>query len=298
MELRELKTFHKVATLLSFNLAADALHYAQSTVSAQIKSLEDDLGVELFDRLGKRIVLTEAGENLLNHAQRILAMVEETYASVTARTALEGSLTVRVPQTIVTHYLPKIIMNFQTLHPKVELKFTTCTAYRLVQELGSGAIDLAFLMTESVVSERLHAEILGFEELVWVAHSSHSLVNASTIDFRSLDGQTLLIPKADCDYPLILQKSLVEERVKPAAMPEFNSIEATKRCVGEGLGISLLPRIAVASEVKRGELTILPWADGPLETVVFMIWHREKWLTPTLSAFLQTVRQTVQQVNA
>ena len=108
MELRELKTFQKVAILLSFNLAADALHYAQSTVSAQIKSLEDDLGVPLFHRLGKKISLTEAGENLLKHSQRLLAMVEETYTATTGRGMLEGSLSIRVPQTVAAYYLPDI----------------------------------------------------------------------------------------------------------------------------------------------------------------------------------------------
>jgi DNA-binding transcriptional LysR family regulator len=82
MELRELKTFQKVAILLSFDRAAEVLHYAQSTVSAQIKALEDELGVPLFDRLGRQIVLTDAGEKLLKYSRRLLAIHEETYAEV------------------------------------------------------------------------------------------------------------------------------------------------------------------------------------------------------------------------
>ena len=85
MELRQLKTFQKVSTLLSFNRAAEALHYAQSTVSAQIKALEDELGVPLFDRMGNQIVLTDSGERLLLYAQRLLVVEEETYAEVTGK---------------------------------------------------------------------------------------------------------------------------------------------------------------------------------------------------------------------
>lgn len=292
MELRELKTFQKVAILLSFNLAADALHYAQSTVSAQIKSLEDDLGVPLFHRLGKKISLTEAGENLLKHSQRLLAMVEETYTATTGRGMLEGSLSIRVPQTVAAYYLPDILVNFQKKHPKVQLEFRSCTAYRLLHELASGAIDLSFLMTESILSGSLEKELLGFEELVLVVQTGHPLARQGVADITCLEGQTLLIPKTDCDYPLRLKKILVEERIKPAAMPEFNSVEAIKHCIRAGLGVALLPRIAVARESEAGELAILPWPDGPFETAVFMIWHKEKWRTPSMSAFLETVRQT------
>jgi len=102
MELRELKTFQKVATLLSFNRAAEVLHYAQSTVSAQIKALEDELGLPLFDRLGKQIVLTDAGEKLLKYSRRLLAFHEETYAEIKGQQELRGSLTIRIPQTVAT----------------------------------------------------------------------------------------------------------------------------------------------------------------------------------------------------
>ena len=293
MELRELKTFQKVATLLSFNLAADVLHYAQSTVSAQIKCLEDDLGVPLFHRLGKKITLTEAGENLLKYSQRLLAMAEETYIATTGRGVLEGSLSIRVPQTIATYYLPGILVDFQKRHPKVRLEFRSCTAYRLVHELTTGAIDLSFLMTESILSENLEKELLGFEDLVLVLQTGHPLAQQGIADITCLEGQTLLVPKTDCDYPLRLKKILTEARIKPTAMQEFNSVEAIKQCIRVGLGIALLPRIAVARESEAGELTVYPWPDGPFETAVFMVWHKEKWRTPTLSAFIETVRQTM-----
>ena len=168
MELSELKTFQKVATLLSFNRAAEVLHYAQSTVSAQIKALEDELGVPLFDRLGKHIVLTDAGEQLLKNARRLLAIHEETFAEVRGRRELRGSLTIRIPQTIATYYLPPVLVEFQSRYPRVRFEFNSCTVPTLAQELSAGTIDLAFLLTESVQSANLETAVLGFEHLLLV----------------------------------------------------------------------------------------------------------------------------------
>ncbi len=293
MELRQLRTFQTAAKLLNFNRAADVLHYAQSTVSAQIKALEDELGVPLFDRLGKNIVLTEAGVNLLKYSQMILAIEEETFVEVTGRRELKGSLTVRIPQTISIYHLPEIFVKFMSRHPNVHLEFNSCTVQTLERELSTGTVDLAFLMAESILSARLETEMLGFEELVFVAHPNDALAHKDIVGFRDLEGQVLLMPNTDCDYPLRFRKILAEEKIKPASITEFNSIEAIKNCIMAGLGITLIPRTAIEQEVESGKLKIIPWSEEILETAIFMIWHKDKWMTPTLNAFLQTVRETL-----
>ncbi len=291
MELRELRTFQKVATLLSFNRAAEVLHYAQSTVSAQIKTLEDELGVPLFDRLGRQIVLTDAGEKLLQYSRRLLAIHEETYAEVRGQRELRGSLTVRIPQTIATYYLPPVLVKFQSCYPRVRFEFSSCTVPTLVQELSAGTIDLAFLMTESVQSANLQTEVLGFEQLVLVAHPQNPLVKKSLTSFKDLDGQVLVYPRTDCDYPARFRKMLLDERTKLTTTIEFNSVEAVKRCIMAGLGVSLLPRIAVWREVEAGELSLLQLPEELLEVAIIMVWHKDKWMSPTLMAFLATVKE-------
>jgi DNA-binding transcriptional LysR family regulator len=297
MELRELKTFQKVATLLSFNRAAEVLHYAQSTVSAQIKVLEDELGVPLFDRLSKQIVLTDAGEKLLMYSRRLLAIHEETYAEVKGRKELRGSLTIRIPQTIATYYLPPVLVKFQKSYPKVRFEFQSCTVHPLAKELSTGTIDLAFLITESVQSASLQSEVLGFEDLVLVAHPENPLAKESSVSFQDLQGQVLLYPKTDCDYPVRFQKMLADEKIKLATSMEFNSVEAVKQCVMAGLGITLMPTIAVRREVESRALTILPLSEEPLEVAIFMIWHKDKWLSPTLDAFLAMVKENLISTN-
>ena len=119
MELRQLKTFQMVGKLLSFNRAADALNYAQSTVSVQIRGLEEEFGVPLFDRLGKQVVLTEAGQTLMRYAQKMLDMEEETHSELAGRTQSQGSLCVRIPQSLGTYFLPSILQRFHARYPNV-----------------------------------------------------------------------------------------------------------------------------------------------------------------------------------
>lgn len=291
MELRELKTFQKVATLLSFNRAAEVLHYAQSTVSAQIKTLEDELGLPLFDRLGKQIVLTDAGEKLLKYSRRLLAFHEETYAEIKGQKELRGSLTIRIPQTIATYYMPPVLVEFQKSYPKVRFEFQSCNVHTLAQELGAGTIDLAFLLTESVQAATVQTQVLGFEELVLVTHPENPLAGKTSVSTQDLRGQVLLYARTDCDYPLQFKKMLADEKIRLANSLEFNSVEAVKQCVMAGLGFTLLPAIAVRREVESHALSILRSSEDPLEVAVFMVWHKDKWLSPTLDAFLETVKQ-------
>jgi DNA-binding transcriptional LysR family regulator len=289
VELRELKTFQKVATLLSFNRAAEVLHYAQSTVSAQIKALEDELGVPLFDRLSKQIVLTDAGEKLLQYSRRLLAIHDETFAELKGQNELRGSLTIRIPQSVGTYYLPPVLVKFQKSYPKVRFELKSCTVQPLAQELCAGTIDLAFLMTESVQSASLQTETLGFEELVLVTRPGDPLARKPSILLRDLQDRVLLFPSTDCDYAARFHRMLSEERIRPSTTFEFNSVEAVKQCAIAGLGITLLPSIAVRREIESGSLAALP-LDGPLEVAIVMIWHRDKWLSPTLDAFIESVK--------
>ena len=297
MELRELKTFQKVATLLSFNRAAEVLHYAQSTVSAQIKALEDELGLPLFDRLGKQIVLTDAGEKLLKYSRRLLAFHEETYAEIKGQKELRGSLTIRIPQTIATYYIQRVLVKFQKSYPRVRFEFQGCTVQTLAQELSAGTIDLAFLLTESVQAASLQTEVLGFEELVLVTHAENPLVRKTSVSLQDLHGQVLLYARTDCDYPLKFQRMLADEKIKLATSLDFNSVEAVKQCLIAGLGFALIPTVAVRREVEAGALSILRSAEAPLEVAIIMVWHKDKWLSPTLDAFLEAVKESFKDTN-
>ncbi|MFZ5447043.1 MAG: LysR family transcriptional regulator [Thermodesulfobacteriota bacterium] len=295
MEIRQLRSFQAVANLLSFNKAADRLNYAQSSISAQIQALEEELRVQLFDRLGRRVLLTEAGTQLLEYANKILDLVDESHSEMAGAKEPLGSLTIRIPETFGVHRLPAVIQEFHTRFPKIQLNFITCAHEGLEKDLRKGLTDLAFLLTESFQTADLLSETLGFESVVLVAGSDHPLAAKVAVHTRELAGETILLSKVDCSYRKSFERLLHEEGIGKLTRLEFHSVETIKRSVRAGVGITVIPEIAVAEEVAAQKLVILPWTEGPIEVALLMIWYRDRWLSPTLRAFMEVAKRVLAQ---
>ena len=293
MEFRQLQTFKAVADYRSFHKAAKAINYAQSTVSAQIMSLETDLGVRLFERLGRSIVLTEVGEDLYRYASKMLELADTARAELSEKSHLTGSLTIRVPESFCVCRLTPVVAKFQELMPNVTLKFITCAHEGLGSDLRKGITDIAFLLAESIQSKDLTVEILGTERLVIVAASKHPLARADELKTEMLADHTLLLSKVDCSYRRILEQVFQDLRCEPKMILEFNSIAAIIACVIAGIGVTLIPEIAIKSRIESKEVVVLPWVEDQLEVAQLMIWHRDKWLTPVLKSFMDVTRDVL-----
>lgn len=291
MELRDLKTFVVVAGLLSFHRAGDALHAAQSTVSARIAAIEADLGVKLFERLGRRVALTEAGERLLEYARKILDLEDEARAWVLSEAEARGSLTVRVPESLCACRMGPVIGAFRERFPSVRLCFTACTMEGLEKDLRQGVTDLAFLMADSIRAGDLAVELLGVERLVLVSAPGHGLAGRESVGPDDLRGETLVLSTADCSYRKMFEGLLSDRGVVTAAGVSFSSAAALRGCIMDGVGVSILPELAVRRDVEAGRLAVLNWSEGELETAVLMIRHKDKWLSPPLKAFMEMVRE-------
>ena len=292
MDLQRLQTFRTVATLMNFNQAAEVLHYSQSTVSAQIKTLENEIGILLFKRIGKSVRLTEAGAKMLVYADKILAIKEEAVAEVTGRNMVTGLLTLRMPQTVATHYLPHILCDYLPRFPGVRLDITSCALHTLEHELRIGIVDLAFLFADTIGAKNLECELLRVEPLAIVTHPSHPLATKKSVDFKDLEGQVLLLPKSDCGYRMGFEQELATEKVTPATLIEMNSIEAIKQTIIAGIGVTIIPEIAIRSDVAKGKIVKVCWKDD-LETGVLMIHYKDKWRSPAVEAFMNTMRRFV-----
>lgn len=292
MDLQRVRTFRTAATLMNFNRAAEILHYAQSTVSAQIKGLEDEIGATLFKRIGKSIELTEAGAKLLAYADKLLAVRDEALADIAGKSQPCGLLTLRTPQTIATWYLPRILCDYQARFPGVRLDITSCAMHSLEHELRIGTVDLAFLFSEGIGAKNLESEFLRSEQLAVIVHPRHPLAACRQAGFRDLEGQVLLLPKNDCGYRMIFEQEMAAQKVMPATLIEMNSMEALKESIMAGLGVTVMPEIAVRTELHEGRVALVDWADE-LETGVLMLRYKDKWIPPHLEAFMDMVRRFV-----
>jgi DNA-binding transcriptional LysR family regulator len=297
MELRQLKTFRTIATLGSFNQAAEVLEYAQSTVSEQIRALEADLNVRLFNRAGKQVALTEAGELMLQYAQKMLNLEEEIRSEVSGCEAVRGSLSIRIPETVSTYYLPPVLKSFQQRFPKVDFSFTKCAYFSLPEELRSGIINLAFLITDTFRAADLETEKLLDIPLTMVTYPHHPFASKQDINIHDIENEPLLVPTSDCSYVQMLEKMLAEEKVELSIVLRFNCIEAIKQSIMVGTGIAVLPQIAVKRELAEGRLVELPWLNRPFSANLLMIWQKNKWLPPILEAFMDMTRETVGKIS-
>jgi DNA-binding transcriptional LysR family regulator len=197
MRFRQLRTFRVVAETLNFTQASTILHLAQSSVSAQISGLEDDLQVQLFDRIGRSVTLTEAGETLLEYASRIDGMTEEIKGVLRQEQHLSGELVIRVPETIASLYIPDITEIYLKRNPDVTLRYINCSDLQLAKELRSGRLDLAFLMTDELSMANVDVEFLREEPLTMIAAEQHPFHGMDELSFAHLEGETLLMPKTD-----------------------------------------------------------------------------------------------------
>ncbi|MBC7271152.1 MAG: LysR family transcriptional regulator, partial [Streptomyces sp.] len=207
MELRLLVTFEKVATVLSFTRAATELKYAQSSVTSQIRALESSLGTELFDRLGSRIRLTEAGERLLPYARQILELADEARTAVTSAGEPEGTLTVGTMESLTNHRLPPLLELFHHRYPKVRLSFRTTIGDETRQALHQGTYDLGFLMEAETEHPGLETEVLGPEPLALIAAPDHPLTSRplTAVDLLPV---SLLATEPGCAYRDLFEREL------------------------------------------------------------------------------------------
>jgi len=292
MDLQHLTTFRTIAFVGSFSQAAGLMGYAQSTVSEHIRLLEIELGASLFKRSGsKRIALTAAGERLLGYAEKMSNLEDEIRSEVNQPSDSHGSLSIRIPETVSIHFLPPLLPRFHRIYPGVNLGFMNCTFFDLEEELKTGNADLGFLIIDQFQSPGLLAEILRPVPLVMVTYPSNPLLGQPNVDFAALKGEPFVAPANDCSYVQMLERIMLEQKVRLTQVWRFNSLAAILQALASGIGFTILPEIAVRAEVESGRLAILPWRDQGRVTVnLLMIWRENKYFPPALQAFMDMAR--------
>ncbi|MFC7440903.1 LysR family transcriptional regulator [Laceyella putida] len=294
MEMRQLKTFVAVAERGGFTRAAAELGYAQSSVTAQIQALEEELDTPLFDRLGKKIALTEAGKRLLTYAVELLRLHDEAIHHVRSHSEPCGTLTIGSPESIAAFRLTEVILEYKRRYPDVHLVIKPGLCSEMSQFVRLGEIDVAFTMLkEPLVEQDIHLETLVREKMALVAASDHPLAQLDRVEPRDLIGQTFLHTETGCSYRGLFEHYLLKQGIV-ARGEEFWSIEAIKNGVYAELGIALLPMIAVEKELLEGKLVRLNWDDEECRVWTQMIYHKNKWLSPALKAWIDLVQTWAQ----
>ena len=294
MEVRQLQIFRILAEELNFTRTAELVHTVQSNVTAQIKALEEELGTPLFDRLGRRVAITDAGRRFLPFAEQALAAMAQGQRAIQAGAAPSGPLRIGAPESVLTYRLPQVLRTYRRRFPHVELVFRPYSDASICSNLETGRFDMAIYMSDATPGPSLKAVRLRTERVFLLSDASHPLANHRTVKPSDLAGQMLLLTEAGCGYRAKLDKVLALQNIRPGNVTEFSSVEAIKQCVIAGMGLALLPAIVVARELRQHQIKSLHWAGPPLDIATHVVWHKDKWVSPAMAAFQELLQEKLE----
>jgi DNA-binding transcriptional LysR family regulator len=298
MEVRQLQIFRTLAEELNFTRTAELVHTVQSNVTAQIKALEEELGVPLFDRLGRQVKLTDAGRRFRPFADQALQAMEQGQRAVQNSSQPSGPLRIGAPESVLTYRLPPVLREFRKLYPLVELSFRPYADSSLCSLLKTGAFDMAILMSDMNPTKSFESIRLRTERVFLLSDASHPLAKQRTVRPTDLEGQMLLLTEGGCGYRNKLDQVMALQNVRPGNIIEFSSVEAIKQCVISGMGLGLLPAIVVARELRQHQFRALHWAGPSLDIATHVLWHKDKWVSPAMAAFQELVCKKLEDAEA
>jgi len=276
----------------SVSKAAKALHLAPSSVSAQLKELASELGVELFTPQGRNIVLSDIGKALLPKLQAFVNQEDALKQQAQELTSqLAGSLTLFAPSSMCIYRLPKIIEKLQRIAPNVELLLTH-EPFDYEQALKLGEIDAAIIVTDasektgSQSMENLWQEyILHKEEVIYVAHPQ--LHRSELLSLEELAKNTLISTEPECTYRLRADKHFADNGMVFSCQQSFSNVEVVKRCVMAKMGVGLMPRCVVDVELQSGALIEQAVIGVPYIFYSRLIHLKDKPISKKLAALIQ-----------
>lgn len=292
MDTKQLNTFRHLAKTLNFSKTADDLNFAQSTVSAQIRSLENELRLTLFDRLGKKVVLTEQGKNVLEYANRFMTIEDEFITSLKSGGPISGDLNIHAPNTICVYHLPQLLTDFKHAHDQVNFKLRAhYDTPRAFSELRSGAIDMMIVLEEEYDLDDFNIEVLRDEEIILVCNNQHPLANKSNVPLSDLRDENFILTEPTCGYREILTREMLKCGHKLTPNMWFENTEAIKQCVISNMGLSFLPKIACEADIACNALSrvkLIKKFDNQIKLQI--VTHKDKWIGPALDAFITALK--------
>lgn len=258
MENFRLKVFRVVATHLNFSRAAEELFLTQPAVTQQIKAIEDEYGIPLFDRSGGRITLTPSGRALLPYAEKLKAISDEAYAAVmNAAGEQAGQLAVGASQTIGQYLLPKLVAEFLDENPRISISARSGNTDEILEELAQHHIQLA-LVEGPALRKDIHVEPFLEDQMVLVVPASHEWANHD-VDISALRGAPLLVREFGSGSRRVVENALVRAGLKKKdlkARMELDSTEGLLSAVEAGLGVAFVSRWAVRNQLTLGTLKL------------------------------------------
>ncbi|MBO0778678.1 MAG: LysR family transcriptional regulator [Ktedonobacteraceae bacterium] len=285
LNLHQLATFQVVAKHCSYVRAAEELHFSQPAVSAQIRQLEESLGVKLFDKIGRKTHLTQAGEELYLYSQKIFSLIDEAMETMESlRSPHYGRLSVGADTTVGTYVVPKLLGKFHQMYPDVEITLEVVNRVYLLDALVNNRIDMVIM---GKIPNEVPVFVAPFapNELVLVAPPTHRLAGVVKVPFAELAREHFLLREMGSGTRAALEDAFQEAGLPLQVSMQVGNNSAIKQGVAAGLGIALISRVAIDMELETKRLVILDVEGFPIMRQWRMVHLKDKNLSATARAF-------------
>lgn len=287
MELRMIDTFLRVAATQNFSKAAAQLGYSQSAVTVQMQHLEEELGVPLFERIGKRVYLTEKGQEFIPYASEIMKSTHAALEFSKKASGTSGVLRIGGVESVCTALLPKLLLKFHALCPDVEVVIRSGPTDNLIELASGNELDLIFTLDEKIYRPQLRCVAEKEEEIIFVTMKNSSASEEHLLPAKDLCRQPLILTETGAAYRYELERQLAERGLEIRPILEIGNTETIIKLLKKGMGISFLPRFTVQNELSAGVMTEVH-TDLPGVTMYHqLLFFKSKWITRQMEVFMK-----------
>lgn len=293
MDLKQLDSFIHIAELGSFTKAADRLGYSQSTISFQIRQLEESLGVPLFERINHTVSLTEKGTELLEYAHQIRHLAEQMHSCARIHTEMTGHIRIAMAASLSSWLLKDKFEAFHREYPNISLKIIQASTEEMFRLLNQNEVDLVFTLDSHIYHKNY---VIVSEEPVhvhFVAAAGHPLVKEKNLSIYRVIKEPLILTEKGMSYRKPLEEHLAKIYLEPEPFLEIGDTALICHLTAQGMGISFLPDYVTLPDMKAGKLAILDVADSPSNLWIQLLYHKSKWITPALQSVIDYLSESL-----
>lgn len=290
LTLRQLKVFESVARLGSFTRAAEELHLSQPAVSMQVKQLEESVGLPLFEQLGKKIYLTDAGKEMHHYSREIGQKLQEAENVLEEMRGLQRGKLVISMVSNANYFIPRLLSVFCQRFPGIAVNLDVANREKLLKQLADNEMDLGIMGQPPEEADSVAEPFLD-NPLVVIAPPSHPLAKEKRISVEKLGGETFLLREKGSGTRIAMERIFTQRGIAPPQGMEMSTTEAVKQAVAAGMGLAVVSLHTVGLELETGRLAVLDVEDFPILRHWYVVYRKDKRLSGVAQAFHDFLQQ-------
>lgn len=290
MELRSLITFIHVAELGSFTKAAEQLGYSQSTISFQIKQLEDEIGCLLFERINHTITLTDRGRELVSYAHQVRALTEDFKDSLTKEEECRGHIHIVTPDSVCEEMIYSRYIDFHEKYPLISIRFTTGDSALMLDMLDHNEADVIITLDRRLYNKDY---VIAKEEALpmhFVTSKRSRFVGKKNLSIHDIASEPFILTEYGQGYRRVFDKELAKKSMEITPVLEIGRTDVITHILAKSDMISYLPDFVTEELIESGELCYLDVCDIKVDIWKQLIYHKNKWMSKSLKTFIEYIK--------